>query len=162
MVAAQKASSSLGSTKETPARKLDVYVIDAGWNQKMTQVIKEHFQRFEALLFERDRVYLLDAKQSTEVLRANPSLVGKDPVVVVLDSDSWVENRKSGRGFRCCLGLMKSTEAAKDMLVTLSQILLDTEKCKNIDKAFRKEIHREGINGAVEIIAEQLGLARRA
>jgi len=149
-------SSTAIATTRAPAKRFDIYVIDTGWNEAMSQVLKTHLEQFKTYLVHRDNCYALDQQQSMEILKAHPHLIGKDPVLVVLDSDAMVEKRKGGHGFRFCLGKVKSPAEADEKLKDLLQIVLDRKKCQNINAAVRKEVHKEGLDGAMEIIGESL------
>jgi hypothetical protein len=97
-------------------KRYDVYVIDSGWNEEMSKVLEDHLPLVETYLAHRDNCYVLDRQQSVEMLKANPQYVGRDPMLIVYDSDAAVEKCRRGAGFRCCLGAVDSADKAAETL----------------------------------------------
>ncbi|MFO0912538.1 MAG: hypothetical protein U0795_06260 [Pirellulales bacterium] len=132
---------------------LDFFVIDSGWNEHAKKVLDDHLQMFEDLLSDH-RLYVLNTEQSKGFLKQNIELIGKDPVLVMLDSDARVEKRRYGYGFRLCLGVM-SPKKMREHLSTVLRIACDSRKNgKQMMDEIRSTAHREGFDGMMELIGE--------
>lgn len=143
-------------------KRFDIYVIDTKWNRRLSGVLHKYVALMETYLAESNNCYILDQQQSIEILKVNHEYVGRDPMLIVYDSDAAIEGRKSGSGFRCCLGTLRSAEAAADLLACLLQIILDHNKSARLADAVRREVHKEGIDGAIEIIGESFVTSRHS
>ena len=146
-------------SRPVPQRRpkhLDVYALDSGWNEEMSEVLKAHLHLIATYLTDRDNFYLLNKEQSTAILKENREYIGKDPMLIVYDSDAKIEKRKTGCGFRCCLGVMKSADEATALLQNILRIVLDAKKSQNLKGAIRKEVHREGLDGMMQIVGEYM------
>ena len=141
----------------TPQRagRLDIYVIDTGWNEPAKQALDQHLKLFESLLAEH-LVYVLSQQQSKETLQRTPALMGEDPILVLVDSDARAEKSRHGYGIRLCLGAMPQ-ERLSDNLKMVLQIAGDRSRttAQMIGK-LRKECHKQGLDGAVEIVGSMI------
>ena len=137
----------------TDGRALDIYVVDTGWNEKAKAILEEHLELFESFLAGH-RVFVLSREQSKGILKQNIQLIGKDPLLVIVDSDARVEKHAHGYGFRLCLGTMKLNRIRQN-LSTILQIICDQRFAgTQMIKRVRQEAHREGFAGLMEIIGE--------
>lgn len=65
-------------------KRFDIFLIDTGWNEPVSKVVQSHLPT----LYEyqtQDSLYVLTAKQSVDMLRCEPSLIGRDPTMLVYD-----------------------------------------------------------------------------
>lgn len=141
------------AAKRTSRRTLDFYIVDTGWNEKAKGILDTHLELFESFLAEH-RVFVLSREQSKEILKRHIALIGKDPLLVMVDSDARVEQRPYGYGVRLCLGAMHCKKI-RDNLGMVLQIACDSGKTgEQVIREIRAEAHREGVDGVMEIIGE--------
>ncbi|PTY01921.1 hypothetical protein DB346_10755 [Verrucomicrobia bacterium LW23] len=134
----------------------DVYVIDSGWNVPAHHVLKAERVLFSQFL-KQHRLYVLTKEQSQEFLRENPSLIGKDPIVAIVDKESLVKGNPAGFGARLELGLVKDRDRVVWLLKMILRIVNNRRACLNLTRTIRDATHKEGFKGAVEIIMESIG-----
>ncbi len=142
-----------GSPAAANGRKLDIYVVDTGWNRKAKAILDEHLELFESFLGGH-HVFLLSRQQSKEVLKQHIHLIGKDPLLVIVDSDARVEKHVHGYGFRLCLGAMKAGRIRENLSTVLHIICDQRLDGRQMVQRVRQEAHREGLAGVMEIIGE--------
>jgi hypothetical protein len=141
------------------AKRFDMFLIDTGWNGPVSKAVREHlpliyqFQR-------QDTLYILTPEQSIAVLKAAPSLIGHDPMILVYDlyATKATEDPKarSYKGFRLNLGLMRRPEQALARLNEFVRFVNEHRTAECLSHEVRKTMHREGLNGMVKIIREGL------
>ena len=133
------------------------FIIDAGWKSHSAKVLRENFHMIRE--FENhDVLYVLTREQSIELIRANPVLLGKDPILLVHDLHAKGGRGPSGyHGFRLCLGAIKSPEQALQALQEFLRFISDHRKSPSIEKDLQRRLHREGLEGAIEVIREGAG-----
>jgi hypothetical protein len=159
MEGSQPSPSSTATTAEAAAvpsssrsKVLDVFLVDSGWNNEVGKAIRENLPVFADYLFGQ-RFYILSEEQSLEFIRKHPSLVGADPILIVLDKEAVKQRNPKGFGFRLCLGHMRNPEAAISMLkwaIQLSMAASGPQMCKII----KESGHRQTIQGTIELIGE--------
>ncbi|MGY6276340.1 hypothetical protein [Methylomonas sp. MgM2] len=130
------------------------FIIDAGWKSHSARVLRENFHMIRE--FENhDVLYVLSREQSIELIRANPVLLGKDPILLVHDLHAKGGRGASGyHGFRLCLGAIKNPEQALKALQEFLRFISDHRKSPNIEKDLQRRLHRDGLEGAIEVIRE--------
>jgi hypothetical protein len=130
------------------------FIIDAGWKSHSARVIRENFRMLRE--FENDDpLYVLTREQSIALIRANPDLIGKDPILLVHDLHAKGGRGPSGyHGFRLCLGLLKNPEQALLALQEFLRFIADHRRSPNIEQDIQKRLHRQGMVGAIEVIRE--------
>lgn len=106
-------------------KRLDIYVIDTGWNAAARRILDEHLATVDAFLAGQN-LYQLTADQSHEVLRKSPQLKGSDPILMVVDSDARLERPHLGYGFRLCLGAVSPVERCGPELERILRMLTET------------------------------------
>ena len=136
-------------------KKLDIYLIDTGWNIRGKAILDSHLVLFEPFLADHN-VYVLSDKQSKEVLKQHPLLMGTDPILMVVDSDQRIERPGAGYGFRFCLGTMPDDEECADALKRMLRIVAEGARTGGgrIVQGIKTELHREGMDGALQIIID--------
>jgi hypothetical protein len=131
------------------------FIIDAGWKSVSATVIRENFQMIREFIGA-DRLYVLSREQSIAMIRKNPGLIGKDPVLLVHDLHAYKgPDSCDYHGFRLCLGVAKNSEQALSILQEFLRFVHSHRKSADIEKDIRKKLHREGLDGAIEVISER-------
>jgi hypothetical protein len=96
---------------------------------------------------------VLSREKSIEFLLSQPSLLGKGPAIVVHDLAALREGGATGfHGFRLHLGLMRSEEQALLALELFARFLATHRRTVDLEADIRRDLRREGIIGAIEII----------
>ena len=83
----------------------------------------------------------------------HPSLVGADPILIVLDREAVKQKTSKGYGFRLCLGHMRNPEAALSMLKWAIQLSMASNG-PDMASIVRESGHRQTIQGTIELIGE--------
>jgi hypothetical protein len=149
-VAAQAPRPKGGDSAAAP--RFQIFIIDAGWNSPARKVLHENFV-FLLDLQQGDPIYVLGKQKSLAFLRRHPSLMGKGPVIAVHDLNVLRESGTSGfHGFRLHLGLMRSEQQALLALQTFARFLATHRQSVDLEAEIRRDLRREGIIGAIEII----------
>ena len=86
-------------TDGAPRPRFEVYVIDSGWPTPTAEVVRRSMPLFAKYL-RRHAVYILTPDQSTQFLRKHPQLLGKDPIIAVLDREAIRRESAGGIGAR--------------------------------------------------------------
>jgi hypothetical protein len=136
--------------------RFEVYVIDSGWKTESGEVVRESLELFTKYL-QRHQVYILSEDQSEEFLQSHPQLLGKDPIIAVLDRDAIDRESQAGIGARLLLGRIHSRDRVHALLKMLLRIVNTRRLAEDLPGAIRREVHREGVSGAIEVIMETTG-----
>jgi len=143
-----------GPIAEEPldAPRFQIFVIDAGWHSPARKVLHENFAMLRSLQTG-DPIYVLSSEKSLEFTRRHPSLIGKGPVIAVHDLNALREAGTGGfHGFRLCLGLLRSEDQALLALQLFARFLATHRRSVDLEAEIRRNLRREGIVGAIEII----------
>lgn len=144
----------VASKEENADRKprFHYFIIDSGWKSHSARVFRENLHMIRE--FENhDPLYVLTYEQSTTLIRENPDLIGKDPILLVHDLQAKGGRGPSGyHGFRLCLGTIKTPEQALKALQEFLQFVAAHRKSPDIEKDIQKKLHRQGFDGAIEVI----------
>ena len=133
------------------------FLIDAGWKSSSAKVIRDNFHMVREFQ-NSDPLYVLTREQSIEVIRANPDLIGRDPVILVHDLQAKGGQGESGyHGFRLCLGLIKNSAKALEALQEFLRFVHSHRRSADIERDIRKKLHHAGLEGALEVIREGAG-----
>ena len=138
----------------TPKRErvLDVFLVDSGWNDIVGNAVRENLPVFAGYL-KGQRFYVLTKDQSLKFIMRHPSLVGADPILIVLDREAVKQKTSKGYGFRLCLGHMRNPEAALSMLKWAIQLSMASNG-PDMASIVRESGHRQTIQGTIELIGE--------
>ena len=136
--------------------RFEVYVIDSGWKTEAGETLRESMELFTKYLKDHD-VYVLDEDQSEDFLQHHPQLLGKDPIVAVLDRAAIERGSSDGIGARLLLGRIHDKTRVQSLLKMLLRIVNTRQLARDLPKAVREEVHREGVSGAIEVIMETTG-----
>lgn len=133
------------------------FIIDSGWKSISAKVIRDNFHMIREFQ-NSDPLYILSAGQSIKLIRDNPDLIGKDPMILVHDLHAKGGRGESGyHGFRLCLGLIKDSRKALEALQEFLRFVHSHRRCDDIEKALRQRLQRAGFEGAIEVIREGAG-----
>jgi hypothetical protein len=130
-------------------KRFDIFLIDTGWNRPISEMVRSHLP----LIYEyqkQDSLYLLTHRQSVEVLKHDPDLIGHDPTIIFYDCCG------SGNycGFRLNLGLLKNAEQALARLQQFIRFVASKRTAEHLDQEVRRELHREGVDGMIKLLRE--------
>lgn len=135
----------------TPHR-FRIFVIDSGWKSPAAQVLRDNFSMIHSFQ-ERDPFYVLSRKQSQGIIRRNPVLVGKDPIILVRDLVQTIaEDGEEFHGFHLNLGLINRPVRVLDALRQFLQFLTEHRDSTNIEQDIRRKLHLDGLVGTIEVI----------
>lgn len=133
------------------------FIIDSGWKSSSAKVIRDNFHMIREFQND-DPLYILTREQSIELIRANPELIGRDPMIVVHDLHAQGGRGDSGyHGFRLCLGLVKDSAKALDAMQEFLRFVHNHRRSADIEKDLKKKLHHAGLEGALEVIREGAG-----
>jgi hypothetical protein len=134
----------------------EVYVIDSGWKNEASEVVRDSLDLFTKYL-RRHTVYVLSEDQSEEFLQDHPQLLGKDPIIAILDRDAIERRSPDGVGARLLLGRIHNRTRVQSLLKMLLRIVNTRHLAIDLPGAIRREVHREGVSGAIEVIMNTTG-----
>jgi hypothetical protein len=136
--------------------RFEVYIIDSGWRSEAGEALRESLDLFAKYLKDHD-LYILDEDQSEDFLQHHPQLLGKDPIIAVLDRAAIERRSPNGIGARLLLGRVRDKHRVQALLKMLLRIVNTRQLAEDLPKAIREEVHREGVSGAIEVIMETTG-----
>lgn len=136
--------------------RFHIFLVDTGWNAPVSKAVRHQLP----LIYQyqrQDTLYILSHEQSVQALKNAPYLIGKDPTILVYDRFS-PHGAKDGnyRGFRLNLGLMRNPEQALARLQEFVRFCAEHRMAVCLEADVRREMHREGIDGAMKILGESL------
>lgn len=136
--------------------RLDVYIVDSGWDSVAHRVLNRSLDLFKSYL-RIHNLYILSTEQSVQLLTEHSDLLGKDPVILVVDPLARALNNPSGYGARVVLGLIEDEHRVEWLIKMFLRVVNTHIKTLDIAHTFREHNHKEGVKGAVEIIVESFG-----
>jgi hypothetical protein len=153
---AESATALAAAAKPTGGQspRFHFFVIDTGWKTESGQVLRENFHMIR-IFQNNDPLYVLSREQSIALVRANPDLIGKDPIILVHDLHAQGGRGESGyHGFRLCLGLIKEGPQALAALQKFLRFVQHHRHSENIEKHIREQLHRKGLESIIEVVRE--------
>ena len=135
---------------------LDIYIIDSGWHSTAHAHLAREFDLFKAYLSEHN-LYVLTPQQSVDFLKKHPELIGRDPVIAVVDRLARDMNNLDGFGTRLELGMIEDPARIDWLLRMFVRVINSQAEILDIANTFRKYNYKEGVKGTIEIIMETLG-----
>lgn len=133
------------------------FIIDTGWKSAAAKVIRDNFHMIREFQ-NSDPLYVLTREQSVALVRANPDLIGKDPLIIVHDLHAKGGRGESGyHGFRLCLGLIKNSSKALEAMQEFLRFIHAHRRSADIEKDIKKRLHRAGLEGTIQVIREGAG-----
>jgi hypothetical protein len=132
--------------------RFHIFIIDTGWNCAASNVLREHIDMISHLNID-DELFVLDRPTSIALLRHYPRQVGRDPIIAVHDLRPHHRHRvKHTHGFRMHLGILDTEHQVLGALRMFVRFLVTHRSAADIDELVRKDLHRQGLAGAIEII----------
>lgn len=154
--AAATESESAAAIPPIKPRSLEVYLIDSRWDTPVGAAVRSNIPAMAAYL-KGQQFFVLTLQQSLAFLQKNPSLVGADPVLMVLDRRSAHQDQPTDCGFRLCLGHVKQPEVAVSMLKWAIQLTM-TASAAEMLSLVRKSGQRQSVQGVIELMGESTHL----
>ena len=141
---------------EPHEQRFHIFLVDTGWNAPVSKAVRHQLP----LIYEyqkQDALYILTHEQSVAALKNAPYLIGKDPTILVYDLYAHDESAAGKfRGFRLNLGVMRNPEQALARLQEFVRFVHEHRSAVCLEKEVRREMHREGIDGMIKILGENL------
>jgi hypothetical protein len=132
-----------------------VFIIDPGWDSPAHRVLQENFGLIRKLQKD-DPIYVLGRDKSIEFLRQHQSRIGREPIIAVHD---MAEMGSKGHtpdpdfhGFRLNLGLLHTRVKALMALQNFVRFLTTHRQSVDLEAEIRRNLRREGLAGAIEIV----------
>jgi hypothetical protein len=144
-----------GAPAAAPAGpRFRIFVIDSGWHSVAPKAMRENLPLFHALTGD-DPIYVLDQAMSVALLRRHQELIGQDPIICVHDIRKFGQNGDTNgvRGIRMHLGHLHTEQAVTAAMQMLAQFLIRHRMADDIEALVRTNLRREGISGAIKIVA---------
>ena len=135
--------------------RLDIYIIDSGWESLAHTYLASVIDLFKAYLTEHN-LYILSPEQSIAFLKEHPHYIGRDPIIAVVDKIARTLNNPEGFGAQLELGLIEDPHRIEELIKMFVRIVNNKDRILEIAHAFRKYNHKEGIKGALDIVMEAL------
>ncbi len=136
--------------------RFHIFLLDTGWNAPVSKAVRRQLPLIHQYQ-DQDVLYILSHEQSVEALKNAPYLIGKDPTILVYDCFARdPEHHGNYRGFRLNLGLMRNPEQALARLQEFVRFVHEHRSARFLQRAVRREMHREGVEGAIKILGESL------
>lgn len=141
-------------------RKLDIFIIDTGWNEKAKLVLDSHLTLFEAFLAEQN-VCILSATQSKTLIEQSPGLRGADPILMVVDSHRRASKADKHYGYRFCLGSLPQDAASTEAVARMLRIVAEGARGESTTTVERltTEIQSEGLDGVMQVVVDVVEVA---
>jgi hypothetical protein len=129
-----------------------IFIIDTGWNSPASKILRENLKMIGDINDD-DEVYVLDRETSVALLRHYPKQVGRDPIITVHDTKAPHRHRiHHTHGFRLHLGILHNEKQILSALQMFARFLITHRNAKDLEAVVRKDLHRQGITGAIEIM----------
>jgi hypothetical protein len=140
---------------DSPASpRFRIFIVDPGWDSPAHRVLQANFGLIRQLQKD-DPIYVLGRDKSIAFLRHHQERIGREPLIAVHD---LLALRKDGtpdpdfHGFRLHLGLMRTHKQALMALQNFVRFLTTHRQSVDLEAEIRKDLRREGLSGAIEII----------
>lgn len=132
--------------------RFQFFLIDSGWDGPVPRMVRQNL-RMITHLQNHDPFYVLSRTQSSEILKRHPHLIGKDPILLARDlHGARTDASKEYHGFHLNLGIIQNPERALEVLQAFLNFLAVHRKNADIDQQIRAKLHRDGLQGAVEVL----------
>ncbi len=131
--------------------RFQIFIIDTGWHSVARKVLNENLALLRDLLRE-DPIYVLDRESSVQAMRRYNHLIGRDPLITVVDTRAAKHRGGQPHGFHLSLGLLREEGGVLQALQSFSRFLASHRDCADIDAVVRQKFRREGIAGAMTIV----------
>lgn len=144
------------AARARPNTKLDLYIIDCGWDSEGHYVLQKNIDVIKAFAVPNEDVYVLTRPQSIEFIKAHPTLIRREPLLLMLDRQLANQpGHASYSGVCLCLGGQTNISKVNFMLKTFLRVLVNRRAMSDICGEIRRFLHKERLQGALEIIMEE-------
>ena len=136
-------------------KRFDVYIIDVGWKSPVADSIRSNLDK--CLRFQHNSsIYILSPDQCVRFFRNHPASIGNEPSVVIIDREAYAARRPQGFGFKLNLGLIRDVPTANNLVKWVLAVLAEQKTGSDITEPIRTVIHKEGLRGAIDILADMV------
>lgn len=145
--------------------KFDIYVVDSGWKTSIHKELVDNLSLLTGFL-QSHNLHILDSKQSIRFLREHSHLITSEPMVLAVDPELLSEMQAGrvefdketpGYGIRLNLGQVRDETHVVPMLKWFLEVLCNHVTARQVARIVRETAHKEGISGAIEIVADTTG-----
>jgi hypothetical protein len=137
---------------EANSPRFHFFLIDSGWDGPVPAMIRNNLDMITQYQ-NHDPFFILTRKQSNELLRKHPHLIGKDPILLARDlKASKTGGQAEYHGFHLNLGIMRDPNKALAVLKAFLGFLATHRHTADIEKGIREKLHRDGFQGAIEVL----------
>jgi hypothetical protein len=153
-VTAQAPRPESGASPASP--RFRIFIVDPGWDSPAHRVLQANFGLIRELQ-KNDPIYVLGRDKSIEFLRDHPERFGHEPLIAVHDMAACREDGTPDpdfHGFRLHLGFMHTDKQALMALQNFVRFLTTHRQSVALEEDIRRDLRREGLAGAIEIILQ--------
>ena len=137
-----------------PGPRFQFFLIDSGWNTTCARIIRDNLDMITRFQND-DALYILTREQSVELLKRHPHMIGKDPVLLARDLKAGQgQNSQDYHGFHLNLGILWEPNKAAEGLRSFLNFLSNHRHSNNIETDIKAQLHRDGIQGAIEVLRQ--------
>jgi hypothetical protein len=134
-------------------RRFDMFIIDVGWKSHVTEALRNNLDK--CVRYQQScTVYVLSPDQCSQFFRKHPAAIGSEPSIIIIDREAYAARRPHGFGFKMNLGLIRDVATANNLLKWVLAVLAEQQPGSDITEPIRTVLHKEGIRGAIDIIAD--------
>lgn len=134
------------------APRFHFFLIDSGWDGPVPAMIRKNLDMITQLQ-NADPIFVLSREQSNQLILKHPHLVGKDPILLARDLKAGeCGGSCEYHGFHLNLGLLRDPNRALEVLKTFLNFLATHRQSTDIEQCIRAQLHRDGLQGAIEVL----------
>lgn len=134
-------------------KRFDLFIIDVGWKSPVAEALRNNLDK--CLRYQHSStVYVLSPDQCSRFFLNHPSVIGTEPSIIIIDREAYAAKRPQGFGFKMNLGLIRDVPTANNLLKWVLAVLAEQNPGSDITEPIRTVIHKEGIRGAIDILAD--------
>lgn len=143
--------SALAETAADRAR-FHFFLIDSGWDGPVPELVRRNLDMITQYQQD-DPLFVLTPAQSRQMLKKHPHLIGKDPILLARDLRAGhLHGDEEYHGFHLNLGMIRDPAQALEVLKTFLNFLARHRQSADIEKNIREQLHRDGLQGAIEVL----------
>lgn len=134
-------------------KRFDIFLVDVGWTSHVAESLRKNVEiclRYNANAM----IYVLNREQCVRLFHNHPSMIGTEPSVIIIDRDAHAAKRRQGFGFKVNFGLIRDVATANNLLKWVLAVLAEQKPGSDITEPIRTVIHKEGLRGAIDILAD--------
>ena len=135
--------------------RLDIYIVNSGWDSMQSRVLMKSLDLIKAYI-KRHNLFILSPEQSVRMLSAHPDMIGKDPLIIVVDKLAQQLKSPHGYGAQVALGLCHDEARVQWLIRMFLRVVNTHSETLDIAYTFQEFNHKEGVKGAIEIMVESI------